>query len=704
MSSDRKRQKTLVCLVDDDVMRRVRKSYDGTIVRVGAFKHSSMERGDTQGFKKALQAWIGGFSARIDCLVLSQKHLRMLFDKQTLMNVVLGFVSAGIVGDVGIVVADFDSDINAKGVDFLESHGVSVVHDDNGLFRQIENITGISSKTDDNSDIKPSVFGHRTLVSEDEDPFSDLRDDGTSNTSVVSDAYDEIGKRDGILFQDDTNQEFDDPFDIGQSVDGDDNSVFDGFYDDDDGEEEPDFDVDGIDDEDYGDDGDDDSYEEPSYFDVDDDDDSDPFADIRGGGVSNDTVGTEHDYDADIGDAHDAYDDIDDDAERSSMQIVDPDTQYGGFSGNGTYQDFEKMIPTYDAPQWDYSEINEGIREGKKGLFGLGGKRKTGGKIIGEVDDRMTYSNSQYIADRNAQTGMYNAPNDCKVVLCYSNCGGSGKTTVATMLAAQLAWYFDRDFLMHRTSNVGHRMLVLSLNEFDDILVKGIGNSNAMMKDNSGEDILALKIKIEECGGEPSWDDISHCFKMNAMNGVFYLPSMSLKEKFETGQVITEDDYQKVLIVCKRYFDFVIVDTPDVFYDLRNGMLPFLFKTSDVLCMVMNPDHKSTYHMYNLLNGLRAGNGGKIPLNREQSILVINKVVSGNSPYVGHTNGQQIPFQHIANAFTKVFMKILAIPMSDQMMDENIMFGYDRKVKDAAATLADTVLESIDRHDHTNGM
>lgn len=683
MSSNNLTQKTIVCLVDDDVMGLVRGSYDGTVVRVGAFRHASMERGDAQGFKMALQAWIGGFSERIDCLVLSQRRLRTLFDKQMLMNIVLDFVSSGIVDDVGIVVADFDSDINTKGVGFLESHNVSVARDEGELFARIADVIGIVASIDGDDAMKPSVFGHRVLESEDEDPFSDLREDETDDVHTFHDAYDEIGKSDGILFQDDTDQEFDDPFDVEQGVDGIDDDVFDGFYDDDGNGGEPDFDVDDV-------------------------DGGDPFADIRVGDASNVSVGLESDDClTDTSDVSDAYGDMDDDTDHGVIRTVDPDTQYGGFSGDGKRQDFERMIPTYGAPQWDYSEINEGLREGRRGLFGLGGRRNNGGRIVGEVDDRMTYSNSLYIVDRNAQTGMYNAPNECKVVLCYSNCGGSGKTTVATMLAAQLAWYFDREFLMHRTSNVGHRMLVLSLNEFDDILVKGIGTNgvgNSMMRDNRGENVLALKMKIEECGGEPSWDDISHCFKMNTMNGVFYLPPMTLREKFETGQVVTSDDYQNILMVCKRYFDFVIVDTPDVFYDFRNDVIPFLFRTSDVLCMVMNPDRKSTYHMYHLLDGLRAGNNGKIPLNREQSILVVNKVVSGNSPYIGHTNGRQVPFQDIANTFTKMFMRVVAIPMSDQMMDENIMFGYDKKVKDAAATLADTVLESIDRHDHTNGM
>ena len=78
--------------------------------------------------------------------------------------------------------------------------------------------------------------------------------------------------------------------------------------------------------------------------------------------------------------------------------------------------------------------------------------------------------------------------------------------------------------------------------------------------------------------------------------------------------------------------------------------------------------------MYNLIDGLKASTpNGKLPFSREQTMLVVNKVATNGNPYIGHTNGQQIPFKSIANAYTKLFFKVLPVPLSDQTMSENVM-------------------------------
>ena len=101
---------------------------------------------------------------------------------------------------------------------------------------------------------------------------------------------------------------------------------------------------------------------------------------------------------------------------------------------------------------------------------------------------------------------------------------------------------------------------------------------------------------------------------------------------------------------------------------------------------------------------MKAGTpNGSLPFARDQTMLVVNKVATSGNPYIGHTNSNQVPFKDIANTFTKVFFKVLPIPMTDQNMDENIMFGYDSKVKEAASDITDTILEMIDRNDHANG-
>ena len=437
----------------------------------------------------------------------------------------------------------------------------------------------------------------------------------------------------------------------------------------------------------------------------DDDDDDDDFNDVD----YNDT-NYYGDDDDDLGDSGYASDGYDGDNDEMLPAEIDDAHRYDGKSGEGTEDDVLSMIaPTYGNPSWDYSEINEGIREQRGGrLFGkIGGKR--GGRIIGETDKRMMYANSRYISDRTTKNGGYDPPTDCKIITCYSNIGGSGKTTVSTMIGAQLVWDFDRDLLERRSSNMAYRILVLSLNEFDDIEVKGIGTDESaddggLLASNEGRDVLALKQKIAECNGDPTWDDIAHCFKASPMNYVMYLPSMTLREKFETRQEIDDQDYKSIISVCRRFFNFIIIDTPDVMYNNKYELIPYALSIADVVCLIMTPDAKSTYHMYNFLDGMKAGTpNGSLPFARDQTMLVVNKVATSGNPYVGHTNSNQVPFKDIANTFTKIFFKVLPIPMTDQNMDENIMFGYDSKVKEAASDITDTILEMIDRNDHANG-
>lgn len=435
------------------------------------------------------------------------------------------------------------------------------------------------------------------------------------------------------------------------------------------------------------------------YDDEDDDEDDDEVANVFS------SFGSHDDYDDDDGynDGYGNQDDYDD-----GFMSINPATRHDGFSGNGTIEDVQKLFaPTYDDPQWDYSEINEGIKESNSGIRKLfGGGNKNGGRIIGEAEHEMEYVNSRYIPERAIESGSgYTAPVDCKVIVSYSPSGGSGKTTIATMIGAQLVWYFDRDLLMMKTQQPRCRVLVLSFNEFDDISLKGVGTVKSLMTNgNRGANVLELKRKIDECNGMPEWDDISHCFQADPHNQVMYLPSMTLAEKFEEHQDITNEDYKSILTVCKRFFNFIIIDTPDVFYDQKNALLQFAFTSADVLCFVINPDEKSLMYMYNLLNGLKASNKNhNIPFDRNMAMMVVNKVMQASNPYVKLTHSKQIGFKEIANTFTEIFYKVIPVPMTDPFMEKNIMFGYDRKVKEAAANLADTVLEIIDLHDHTNG-
>ena len=104
-------------------------------------------------------------------------------------------------------------------------------------------------------------------------------------------------------------------------------------------------------------------------------------------------------------------------------------------------------------------------------------------------------------------------------------------TTVATMIGIQLNYYFNYEVLTGQTTSLTSRVLVLSLNEFDDIATKGIGYNDPLGNDDDGRNVAELKKRIEECHGNPEWDDISQCFVASPENFVFYLPSMTVAEK-----------------------------------------------------------------------------------------------------------------------------------------------------------------------------
>lgn len=668
---------TTICVTDGDTASTLRSMLTPRGMRVG-----NVRVRDGVDVVMAFEAQLARHRDDIDAIVLSQNAVEHATGRHdALLRECIKLANAGIPKGIVTFVIDERHVINDRGVQALRKAGITVTADATSCatalaktFRLMEPLTPQGDGTASDGVMTGTGDERRTITAKEvtlgdygtdfvpNDPFGDLR----GNADAIDD---------------------DDGLTPRLSSTPDDDETFD--YDDDD------YSV--IDDDDV------------SY------DDIDPFAGVRDGSdpfASIDRATSADGYDddderSDDGHADDAYDGDDDEMLPAE---IDDAHRYDGKSGEGTEEDVRSMIaPTYGNPTWDYSEINEGIREQRGGrLFGkMGGKR--GGRIIGETDKRMMYANSRYIADRTAKNGGYDPPTDCKIVTCYSNIGGSGKTTVSTMIGAQLVWDFDRDLLERRSSNMAYRILVLSLNEFDDIEVKGIGTDGSsddggLLESNEGRDVLALKQKIAECNGDPTWDDIAHCFKASPMNYVMYLPSMTLREKFETRQEIDDQDYKSIISVCRRFFNFIIIDTPDVMYNNKYELIPYALSVADVVCLIMTPDAKSTYHMYNFLDGMKAGTpNGSLPFARDQTMLVVNKVATSGNPYVGHTNSTQVPFKDIANTFTKVFFKVLPIPMTDQNMDENIMFGYDSKVKEAASDITDTILEMIDRNDHANG-
>lgn len=275
-------------------------------------------------------------------------------------------------------------------------------------------------------------------------------------------------------------------------------------------------------------------------------------------------------------------------------------------------------------------------------------------------------------------------------------------TTVATMIGIQLNYYFNYEVLTGQTTSLTSRVLVLSLNEFDDIATKGIGYNDPLGNDDDGRNVAELKKRIEECHGNPEWDDISQCFVASPENFVFYLPSMTVAEKIRDDIQLTAEDYKTIINVCARFFGFIVLDMPDVLYDQRNGLVEFGLNNADVVCFVIEADTKNTVLLYRFIEGIREP-GSHIDWDREKSILVVNKYATPDNPYLGYVNDPehygQIRYEQLTKAAAKNFCYAQAIPLTEYRVTGNILLGTDPQVKKAARDLADKILDIIDTND-----
>lgn len=271
-------------------------------------------------------------------------------------------------------------------------------------------------------------------------------------------------------------------------------------------------------------------------------------------------------------------------------------------------------------------------------------------------------------------------------------------TTVSVGIATQLNWYFNKSLMLSMDTNFQSRILILSLNEFDDIPIHNIGYEGFQMEnDYDGKNIAELLRRIDDTNGDPSWDDIMHCFVCNSRNRVFYLPSLVTREILEEGIVLTTDDYRRILEVCSRFFQFIIIDTPDVFYHEKNDLMNFAYSIADIITMVIEPDDRSITHLYHFLNGLEVDTG-RVPLNPAKCLLTVNKYVTEGNPYIAYPE-EQLPYESITSGTAKYFSRFACIPYTRPMGSGSIINGTDPKVKEAFGDLADTILEMISEND-----
>lgn len=645
----------------------------------------------------------------IDLIIFDAKSISQSVRIDIMLRAVISYAKNGLAKDMSVVIVDSDYSINQGGRDVLSKMGIRVIDDlgDLGpLYRPDGDPRNVQDEADGyiydgvgNRTIKPvepkpkkqnaTPIGLKLGLSDNsdfsidkqsiDDPFNDIKTEASDNGpfSIFGDVSENAEE------QKDELAEFDiDPL---AEFDSDPLAGFDG----DDGSQErsdPDDPLNGFgneigsdydDAEDPFDDIDTDYYDDETRHD-------DPFADMMGdssgaGGLDRYSGGG-----------------IERRGGKNPYGLTDEQLGKltGGFSGTVTEHDIERLIEMGGEPKWDYSQMNE-VRGG---LF-------KGRNQIGEVDETALMS-SAYIDNYVRMTGTpYSAPSKCKIIDAFSPSGGVGKTTIASIIATQLNWYFNRDLMMGRTSSHACRILVLSLNEFDDLANHNIGYQSVIGNDNDGRNIAELKKRIDECGRieDIRWDDISHCFACIPENSVYYVPCMSLTEKFSTKTEITKDDYAKVLAACTRFFQFIVLDTPDLIYDQREGIVEWAFENADLNVFIIEPDRKNTMHLLNLFNGWKSINNGRLPIPPSQMLLVVNKYIAKGNPYIPYTPRKpQIPLEQIKQTMYKDFSQIIAMPMTEYRAQGSILFGTDPTVKQAAADIADACLAMIDANDEAN--
>jgi hypothetical protein len=270
------------------------------------------------------------------------------------------------------------------------------------------------------------------------------------------------------------------------------------------------------------------------------------------------------------------------------------------------------------------------------------------------------------------------------------------------MIGVQLNWCFNTAVMQKRSTAWVARILVLSLNEFDDLSVKGIGYDNPMGSTTDRKNVAELLRRIEECGGEPEWDDISDCFAANTENYVYYVPSLTLKERLELNIDITAENYKTIITVCSKFFGFIVLDMPDIMYDHKDGLVEFALNNAHIVVYIMEPNTKSTTLLFQLLQGLR-DKDGNLMIDSKKWMVVVNKYAKADSPYIGHVedynNFGQVKLDSIRSAVHKYFFDIQAIPLTSRRDQGNIIFGRDPNVKTAARDIVDSILAQIDAND-----
>ena len=684
---------TIIYIADDAQTRKFKGECRGIAgLKIGAF-HGL---GESDTYFVELGKSIRNSAGSIDAVVFDETSIASVVGANTLMSALIHYIKTGVASSVKLVVIDPEHVINNKGRSVLNQHDIRIIADIGELGPQFRLAFDERNRTDSEKGFTYDANYTRYDANDMENNPDDDYDDVEQSQTALADATDgQAGDDDmRIISRHTTN-----PFDDIENAIGDDDP-FSGFDDafggSDDATEFSDYSDMSDGDGDAFDDGFDDdfriigaTYSDDGKAFADDEQavaGDDPFAGLYGTGDGNQ------------GGATGGVDSIFDDLEQEPVDDVGLSTSLNGYSGDFDSRDIKRLL-SFKEPSWDYSAINEALRNEGSGLF----RGRKSGQKLGEVAPS-SLANSVYIEEKQMREGAYSAPDETKIISLFSPAGGVGKTTIATMIGIQLNWYFNHDVMSGRTTSLTTRVLVLSLNEFDDIATKGIGYDSPIGQDDN-KNVAELKKRIEECNGKPEWDDISQCFTASASNYVFYLPSLTLKEKLHDEIEITAEDYKMIIEVCSRFFGFIVLDMPDVMYDQKNGLVEFGLNNSDVVGVVIEPDTKNTVLLYYMLDGMK-DNNNIINWDPDKSILIINKYATPDNPYLGYVKDPasygQIKYESIVKAAANDFCYAQAMPLTEYRVTGNVLFTSDPEIKIAARDLTDKVLDVIDTNDEKN--
>lgn len=308
----------------------------------------------------------------------------------------------------------------------------------------------------------------------------------------------------------------------------------------------------------------------------------------------------------------------------------------------------------------------------------------------------MDFGESSYINGVINRQGKWSLPQDTKTISVWSPSGGTGKSTVAASIACQLRHICNLPYVSAR-KGVPPRVLILSFCEFDDLTVQEMGYTTPMSRESETDGINALSMLdvIESTGGNPDWDDVEECLVAHPDNGVFFLPAMTTRDMISSGTVPSADVYRKILSAISRHFQFVVVDLPSIFYRDRGGLCQYAFSASDAICFVMEPDSRAYMGIYHLFDGMR-GATGRLPLNPDKCVLVINKYVDGENKWLSKMPSGQMSVEMLVRSLARYFSRYAVLPFTEPSAYGNLLSHGDKASEQAVSDLTDQVLMAIE--------